>query len=278
MTSLDEEYSQKYEDDTEYEGVFITKGESLKLTFPDGYILRINDDGEPEGGRAELHIGLNTCPYWLRIAYDHLLAAEECNATIQEAVEKSDDERLAPALEGSFAAGMQAIVASAVGIDALYASVKEHIAIPDDVLQAWAKNKTARYKQIAETFRLGFQISSDGFKQVRSGLEELFRFRNWAVHPPFEVDAPKPHPDVGKFTEWRFVAFRYDNAHNATGFAISLAAQLLEKPRDKFGELTKHCEGLKQSVHPLVEQWEDKFGQLIPKEETDGSSSHESAA
>lgn len=269
MTPPDDESSQNSEDATRraYKGLFITKGATVKLTFPDGYLLRLNDSDEPEGGRLEFQIGLDTCPYWLKIAYGHLLEAESCRDTIRAAVANSDDGQLRLALEEGFIAGMQAIAASAISIDALYVATKEHITIPEDARQAWKINRTARYRQIAETFRLGFQIGSMSFKDIRDGLKVLFEYRDWAVHPPFEITTPKPHPDIGKYTEWRFVAYRYDNVYNATGFALSLTAQLANKPKDKFGELIKHCEGLRGAVLPLLEEWENRFGQLIPEEE-----------
>ena len=246
-------------------GVFVTKGSKASIGFPDGFILRLDEEGSFEGGRVELLVGLDMCPYWLEVAYGHIKSAKSSHNNLLKASADEDDERLGFALEEGFIAAMQAVVSAATAVEALCAAVHEYIQMPKVQRKAWDKNRTARYKRIVETLRYGFQVGASN-DRVSVILKEIFRFRNWAVHPPFGITSPKPHPDIGRHTEWRFVAFRYENAQKAVGFALSLIVQLARKPEIRFPDLVKYCDELDKKVSPLVEKWESEIGQLLPKD------------
>lgn len=56
-------------------GVFLIQG--MQITIPAGGLtLRFSDEGNIEDAVLSLHVGLDMSPYWLRIAYEHLVAAE----------------------------------------------------------------------------------------------------------------------------------------------------------------------------------------------------------
>ena len=52
-------------------------------------------------------------------------------------------------------------MASGIAIDAYYASIKDHIDLPEELVKAWRENGTARYKQIAEVFKRAFPLSQE---------------------------------------------------------------------------------------------------------------------
>jgi hypothetical protein len=57
---------------------------------------------------------------------------------------------------------------------------------------------------------------------LRSLVKQLFRFRDWAVHPPANFSAPIRHEILGTGVEWRFVAFR---AQAALGSVVTFVAE-----------------------------------------------------
>jgi hypothetical protein len=80
-------------------------------------------------------------------------------------------------------AGMQACVASAAALDGFYGSIRDLVQIVQSNSIAWRANKTARHAQIAEAFRLSFKIGPKSFASLKTTLEELFLFRDEAIHP-----------------------------------------------------------------------------------------------
>lgn len=245
-------------------GVFLTQG--MKITIPEGGLtLRLSDEGNIEGTVLALHVGLDMCPYWLRIACEHLVAAELNNKNVHLALTASNDEQLGLALEKEFATAMQAITAAAFAIDAFYAMVKERIDIQQEVLDAWKKNGTARKKQIYEVLRYAFSMGPDSEKQMWEIIDHIVHFRDLAVHPSAKLSAPILHPELQKGTEWRFVMYRFQNAKPAVSAVLSLVAQLAPRYKQKYPRLKQYCEDLERSVAPIVEVWEHKYGLLYSR-------------
>lgn len=245
---------------SENRGVFVTKG--MQVTIPE-ITIRIGSDGKLETDPVVLHVGLDMCPYWIEIALKQLKETEIASKRAHAAHEQGDNETKAESLRTEFLAGMQTIVASSVAMDSFYASVKELIAIPDDVQRAWRENKTARYKQTAEVFKRAFPISPELFDALRPFLKDLASFRGRAVHPPPGTDVPVHHPDLDIVTEWRYVAFRFHNAKAALKSTLSIIALLGAKADKRKNEsLSKYCKGLLPKLEPLVETWEAEYGPL----------------
>ena len=148
----------------------------MQISIPE-FFIQISPDGDIDATPLILHTGIDLCPYWLEIAYDHLRCTEEASNQLLNAKKEQNDERIADALKAEFTEGMQTIMASAVAMDAYYANAKERIAIPDELIQTWRKNGTARYRQIAEALRRAFLMSEDSAKQIRVILKQNFGFR-----------------------------------------------------------------------------------------------------
>ena len=175
--------------------------------------LTISIDGRGDSNaQLILHAALDVTPHWLGIALNHLQVAEQEHLKLVPAWQQQMNEEIARVLEAEFIASMQAMMASAICIDAFYAAVKEHVTIPAATLQAWHNKGTARHKQVFEVFRRGFKIGKGALPKVREALKEIYRFRDLAVHPDAKLSQPLIHPDLGVGAEWRFVYFRFDNA------------------------------------------------------------------
>jgi hypothetical protein len=238
-------------------GVFITAGMQLRIPS-----LTLSLDGEIQSS-MEVHVSFDVCPSWLDIARRHFLDADVSRQQLVSAWQTPDDERVRVALENEFESSMQAIISAAIAMDAFYASVKERIEIPQTVREAWKNKRTARHAQISEVLRLAFKISSESFETVKTGLKQLMKFRDNGVHPPVEHTAPIQHPVLQVGTEWRFIAFRVENAKAAVQLSLSIIAQLLNRPKANFPELVRYCEGVRPRVMPIVAAWEEQFGFLF---------------
>lgn len=249
-------------------GVLITKG--MRISIPKGGLqVTVGEDGAIEA-TLQLHIGLDLCHHWLGIAVSHVLEGRRASGELHDAQAAQDNEGLSHALEAEFKAGMQAMMAAAVAIDAFYGSVKDRIAIPSDQVSAWKKNKTARYKQLSEVFRLGFHLPGDpDTKQVRHILKEVFRSRDLAVHPPAKTMAPAVHPGLNQASDWRCAAFCFQNARESTRMALDVITQLASKAcRGGASPLRSYCESLQTSSQLTIELWEGEFGPLNPTTNT----------
>lgn len=245
-------------------GVYVSRGVSLRIKN-----LRIECDTDgSELPPITPQVLLSMCPFWFEIAVNQLDAAESAHSMLIDAKSSGENERVGLALEAEFKASMQAIVAAATAMDALYASVREYVSLPADLISTWTANRTARYKQVAEVLRRGFVTKPRGVENLRRFLKELYRFRDLAVHPPGTYSAPILHPDVGAGTEWRFVAFTASNAHQlvrgALAFSVLLATRLPDDVSDGFETL---AQGIVSLLDPLVVEWKERYGSLTDEDE-----------
>jgi hypothetical protein len=241
-------------------GVFVTKGMSIDLSE---HSITMYPDGRIEASPIRISTELNLCPYWLEIAFQHLLAADSANDRLMAAKLDKAPEAIADALQEEFVAGMQTIMASAIALDAYYACIKERANVPAELTASWRTNGTARYKQIAEVLRRAFPMPEEAGKTLREALREITRFRDKAVHPPAGTTAPVLHPELDKVTDWRFVWFRFYNAKAATGLALSIVSQTAGLcPTDAPEALGKYCATVLERIQPLISRWEERFGKL----------------
>ena len=241
-------------------GVFLTKGMQARIR---NFSIRISPDGKLKGDPVILETGLDVCPYWLEIAYGHLLRTEKANDKLLIAKKAQDNKKIGDALDAELIAGMQTIMASACSMDAYYASIKQRIQIPDDLTRTWRENRTARFRQIDQVLQRAFPMSNKAKKTMRTILKETMSFRDKAVHPSSETVLPDLHPELNKVTDWRYVAFRYYNAKASAGTILSIIAQTAGRPpKDKSEKLAIYCATLETRVRPLVKRWERRYGKL----------------
>jgi len=243
-------------------GVFV--GQGTRISIPKGGLtIRMDSDGKLIVDPVTVHVQFDTWPMWLQLGLEHLAEADRRHLEALDASGGLHADELGRSLEGEFKAGMQAIVAGGIAIDAFYAAVKERINISEATKNAWSKNRTARDRQIAEVMRLAFNMDSKGFVQVQQLLKEIMRFRGWAVHPSAQSAEPVQHPELGVGVEWRFVAFGFQNAQSAVRVSLALIAQMLPRSRKKYAELDEYCRAVSSRIHPLVKEWEGRYGELF---------------
>jgi hypothetical protein len=242
----------------EFKGILITNGADFTIH---GLRIGLSPNGV-DASISGVSLRQDLCRHWLQIAVNHTLLAASANTDLLAADLANDETALGSALEHEFQASMQAIVASAVGLDALYSAVKHRIHVPEAQTKAWRQNRTARWKQMADVFRLGFPLRNSKVAEVRKILQEIAKYRGWAVHPPCDQQAPVHHPEIARGVEWRFMAFRYLNAQLTVRMALNFAHVFASHPRPRTKELAAYCQGLCSTLVPILEDWGKHFPNL----------------
>ena len=169
---------------------------------------------------VKVEVVLDTWRYWLNIATDHIDNAVRAHANLLAAHAENDDRAKGAALEEEFTSSMQGVSASAFSLEAFYASVNERIPADEELAKRWAKNRTARTVRICETLIRAFMITHPGRTILRENLGQVFKFRDYAVHPPGRFREPIMHPDLGVGVEWRFISFSASGAITSSRVAM----------------------------------------------------------
>lgn len=231
-------------------GVFITKGMTVSIPH---FQLKIGEGGEIEGDPITLHVRFDVCPTWVMLAKRHLetaLAAREQRELIWAG---TDETAKAESLEREFESSMQAIMAAAIAWDAAYALLREHVAIPEALVQRWRAGRTARYSQVTEVIRRAFKLKPKGAAVMRANLKEIYRYRDMAVHPSGKIEAALLHPELNVGVEWRFVYFRASNAEIAVCGAASMLWDLAHEGKAKDPKIVEYQANLRarlQDIYP----------------------------
>ena len=260
---MSDEEEKTLNEDSQISGPFVVKGMRLRIKdFP----ISMGDDGQLTLGPLTLYTSLDMSSYWLKIAYNHLLAAEQAHEALLNAKQRDHSEDIGGALEQEFFSGMQAMMACGIAIDAFYASVKEYAAIPPETTRAWHDNGTARYKQVSEVFRLAFRLDNVNAQELRKVIKRIYYFRDRAVHPSSKASALALHPQLNKMTNWWYAAFCFQNAKMAVSFALQIVCRLAGSPREEDYislDLMNYCKTSFTRVVPLLDMWGKQYGPLI---------------
>lgn len=100
--------------------------------------------------------------------------------------------------------------------------------------------------------RRTFKVSNVEARQLHEVTASVFRFRDWAVHPPADFRQPLQHDLMDVAVEWRFVAFRSSNACSAAGAAALLIGRKCDVTSgddSSTGGLVRESEGAQP--HPV---------------------------
>ena len=117
--------------------------------------------------------------------------------------------------------------------------------------------------RISETLIRAFKITHTGRAVLRKNLEEMFKFRDYAVHPPARFREPIMHPELGVGVEWRFIAFTASGSITAIRVALSIIKQCMHAPQSKHEELAEWSEASVAKIDEMVTEWEGRHGSLL---------------
>lgn len=205
-------------------GVLIARYTSLRIPAG-GLTISVNDQGQIEMSPLVLEVTLDTWPHWLSVGLDHLRNADTAHQDLLAAHAAGDEVAKHDALEREFRSSMQAITSAAFAVDALYGSITV-------VSPATAPGRTrSRPAAVMSAIQRVAKVTNAQAKTLSHGLSQVFEFRNWAVHPPRDFRAPRLHPDLHVGVDWRFVAFKAENAHAALSIAIETITRAVDRPR-----------------------------------------------
>ena len=213
-----------------------------------------------------IEVNLDMCALRLSIALDQLDLATAANRDAIAASQARTDQELGRAMEAECAAGMIAIAGAAFALDAFYAALKERSPRAASIAMSTGNRRPTRYKIIAEAIRREFRIGPKGFANMVGILRQVFRFRDYAVHPRMDFAAPVLKEEVNKATEWRFVSFSAGSARNAVRGTLALLVQVLERPRDPSPALASYLDGLRKELGDLATRWRATYGLLTDDE------------
>jgi hypothetical protein len=224
-------------------GVFISRG--MTVGIPAGGLkIGIGPDGKPIGSLA-LHVHFDVCPTWVELALGHLKEAKDRGVERVAAWAAANEDAKASTLEREFESSMQAVMSSAIAIDAFYAVLQKKVAISAATLASWRRNRTARHSQVAEVLRIAFGVKGKALVALKHNLQEIYRLRDLAVHPSGQIDAPILHPELLVGVEWRFAYFRHQNADLIVRAAVTMLIELATSGKPKDSAVRQYAEALR---------------------------------
>jgi hypothetical protein len=239
-------------------GIFVMRGMAVRI--PIGGLSIATDLEGNFTATLTLQVGLDVCPIWLTIAEGHLSEAQTSNRQLDSASTSADEEAIATHLESDLRSSLQAVVASAIAVDAFYAALRQFVQIDEATLSAWRDRGTARYKQVGETMRRAFQMKPRNAVQLRNALKQLYYYRDVSVHPDLSYTEASPHPEARRNTAKLLTTFRYPNARELAKVAISLISQGCMSAKSPFPEAAKYFADLRPKIEPILTRWEQRHG------------------
>ncbi len=132
--------------------------------------------------------------------------------------------------------------------------------LPSDLVDTWREKRTARHKQVSEVLRRAFRIDAATLKQIIPLLKDTYSFRDRAVHPIGTTTDPVQHPELRIYSEWRYVAYWYQNAYNLLRACHSLFSFVLETKPSKLDQpIEKYRDHLRPLLVPVLDRLQHEF-------------------
>ncbi len=74
-----------------------------------------------------------------------------------------------------------------------------------------------------------YRLNNQKFKAYRDNIKSIIDFRDKAVHPDNSINQSCNRPDIPVGVDWRFSAYRYDNAIICYKRTMEMILHLCEK-------------------------------------------------
>jgi hypothetical protein len=230
-------------------GAFVSRATPVAIPADD-LVISIGENRKPTSS-LPLHAHFDACPTWLELAIRYLSDAQVAQVARVAAWKGADEASKAGALEWEFEASMQAIMASAIAVDAFCAAVQTKVHLPQSLIDEWQDNRTPRHVQISEVLRRAFSLEPKNVSSLRQNLGEIFRFRDLAIDPSGKIDAPILHPELRVGVEWRFAYFRCENAQRIVKATLRTIWDLVDSDKPKDADVQKYIDALRSRVESL---------------------------
>lgn len=144
----------------------------------------------------------------------------------------ADEQGLQDLLDAELRASMRTISAAAFAVDAFYASVQAR-SPGHPHREKWRTprangRRTSRHTIVFETLRYHLKVRPVAAPEYRRRINDLFRFRGWAVHADAKFRPAIERPDLDRGVDWHYVAFRADNAVTVVAGALQMLSALVD--------------------------------------------------
>lgn len=222
--------------DDRWHGISFPSQGQLRLT---GLSLRVDKDGGTQMDLGPIEVRYDMWPTWFTIAKqqrDIARAARDSNPG-----QAIDNKVFNDTLNTEYRAALTSICAAAFTLEAFANSVHHHM----PASKVSGRSADAR---IHQTLCRAFRLTNDQSKQFRSMLQQVFRSRDRAVHPPAGFVQPVGHPHFRVGLEPSFVIFRVENAETSCVFLNDALKVCFGNPRRGSDEFEKWCEANAQEI------------------------------
>lgn len=232
-------------------GIFFPRGGQLRI--PAGRLtIRMTEDGAVVGDPVTPQLRMDLWPQWLMEAIDAAAAMCATHDDLVADVVSLSDQRIGDLLDMELRTAMRTITSSAFAVDAFYASVRsrssEH---PDRRRWLAPGRRTPRHVQVFGTLHHALKIRRPGAGQMKDAIQELFKFRGWAVHADSAFQDPVLREDVDRGVDWHYAAFRTDNALavlHKTLQMLDVLIELFDRGSDELREWKPAARGFMDEV------------------------------
>jgi hypothetical protein len=232
------------------EGVPFLIPRATSVRIPAGG-LRIPSSGD-EAPSVRLQASLDVWPHWLEIALLREEEAHRARSSLMAAHGAGDRKARARNLELEFQASLQGITAAAVCLESVYLAILPLI----DKASPLARNATSKRtagQRIATLLETCFLHSTASAEVLHQACGELFRLRNWAVHPPSRFQDLVLHQELGTAVEWRFATYTAPHCRAFAEFAGGALRWCFRRPR-AIGALQEWANSCAEILRPIADE------------------------
>lgn len=213
------------------------------VTFPEQGSFRVNfgvdSAGEMVLGSSPMYeVRTDIWQHWYDIARTHTGLARDARARNPGL---DDSAGFGPAVVDEMRLALVAVTAAAFSLEAFHTSVLQHL--PGVHIHADSADG-----RVHQTLLRAFQLSNNRSKEARDIMRQVFRLRDYGVHPKAAWVVPVLHEAFHNAMDPKYVAFSVENAEAATRFAHELLWHCLQHPRPQHPELVAWCAAMKQHI------------------------------
>lgn len=190
-------------------GVIVFQGMKVGVLPGDLYVS-VDESGNRQTNLV-LSTAYNVLPIWLRIADDQYKQARSAHEVLIQSWGEDDAENM-ELLIRELEPSLQVFVACGIALDAIYDLLRPYARLEESTVAAWKRNGTSRASQIFEVIRRVYRLSNADSAQFKKHIKQIIDLRDRAVHPSLELKRVCSRPDIPVGVDWKFSAYRHDNA------------------------------------------------------------------
>ncbi len=185
--------------------------EGMKVGILDGdFTIQVNESGQPFSNLV-LSTSYNVLPIWLRIAHNNIVLAHEANKNVKNNWDENPINQKSLLIH-ELTSSIQVFISCGISLDSLYDQLRPYAKITQNDIDTWKENRTKRASQICEVIRRVYKLNNETSKGFRTNIKSIIDYRDKAVHPDNSIKRACNRPDIPVGVDWRFSAYRYENA------------------------------------------------------------------